>query len=154
TGPGRTDNARPDHARPDNARPAVVVALPDPERSEVVAGLQEAGFDPIPLPNGASLADAFGPKTPSIIAIVDVGGDPAGAMARVRTARRGRPAGALAVVYSVTDSELDGLAADLGEDEVILRPWPVEAVRWVTEPTAIRAVAPTTENGDQVLCGG
>ncbi|HJP89717.1 MAG TPA: AAA family ATPase [Candidatus Limnocylindrales bacterium] len=140
--------------RPDTARPPVVIALPDPERTEVVTGLDDAGFDTIPLPNGASLTDAFGPRTQSVIAVVDIAGDPAGAIARVRTARRGRPDGALAVVYSATDAELDGLAADLGEDEVILRPWSVEALRWRVEAMAIRAVAPTSENGEQVLSGG
>ncbi|HEX2626612.1 MAG TPA: AAA family ATPase [Candidatus Limnocylindrales bacterium] len=140
--------------RADMSRPPIVVALPDPERTNVVEGLADAGFETIPLPNGASLAEAFGPKTQSLIAVIDIAGDPAGAVARVRTARRGRPAGALAVVYSATDSELDGLAADLGDDEVILRPWSVEALRWRVEAMAIRAVAPTSENGDQVLSGG
>jgi pilus assembly protein CpaE len=140
--------------RADMSRPTVVVAIPNPERDEVVEGLQDAGFDTIPLPNGASLTDAFGPKTPSLIAVIDVAGEPAAAVARVRDARRGRPAGALAVVYSVTDAELDGLAADLGEDEVIIRPWSVEALRWRVEAMAIRALAPASENGDQVLSGG
>ena len=140
--------------RTDTSRPAVVIALHDPERTEVVEELNDAGFDTIPLPNGASLVDAFGPKTPSLIAVIDVGGDPAGAIARVRTARRGRPADALAVVYSATDSELDGLAAGLENDEVILRPWSLEALRWRVEAMAIRAIAPTSENGDQVLSGG
>jgi MinD-like ATPase involved in chromosome partitioning or flagellar assembly len=140
--------------RTDTSRPAVVVALPDPERTDVVEGLNDAGFDTIPLPNGASLAEVFGPKTPSLIAVVDVAGDPAAAVSRVRAARRGRPDGALTVVYSATDAELDGLAADLENDEVILRPWTTEALRWRIEAMAIRAVAPTSENGDQVLSGG
>lgn len=141
--------------RTDLSRPAVVVALPDPERTDVVEGLQDAGFDTIALPNGANLAEAFGPKTPSLIAVVDVAGDPAGALSRVRAARRGRPDGALAVVYSATDDELDGLAAgDLGNDEIILRPWSVDALRWRVEAMAIRAVAPTSETGDPVLSGG
>jgi pilus assembly protein CpaE len=141
--------------RTDTSRPAIVVALPDPERTDVVEGLKDAGFETIPLPNGSSLADAFGPRTGSLIAVVDVAGDPAGALSRVRTARRGRPVGALTVVYSATDSELDGLAAgDLEHDEILLRPWTVDALRWRVEAMAIRAVAPTSENGDQVLSGG
>jgi len=141
--------------RPENTRPAVVIALPDPERRDVVAGLEEAGFETIALPKTATIAEAFGPKTTSLIAVVDVAGDPAGALARVREARRGRPADALAVVYSATDSELDGLdAGDLEQDEIILRPWSVEALRWRVEAMAIRAVAPTSETGDPVLSGG
>ena len=141
--------------RTETSRPAVVVALPEPERTDVVVGLTDAGFDTIPLPNGASLAEAFGPKTPALIAIVDVAGDPAAALGRVRAARRGRPAGALTVVYSATDAELDGLAAGgLENDEIMLRPWSVDALRWRVEAMAIRAVAPTTESGDPVLSGG
>ena len=88
------------------------------------------------------------------MAVVDVAGDPAAAVARVAEARRGRP-DALSVVYSVTDSELDGLAsAGLGSDEVILRPWSVEALRWRLEAMAIRAQAPASSNGDAVLSGG
>ena len=141
--------------RPDTNRPAIVVALPDPERTDVVEGLKDAGFETIPLPNGASLAEAFGPKQQSLIAVIDVAGDPAGALSRVRTARRGRPAGALTVVYSATDAELDGLAAgDLENDEILLRPWSVDALRWRVEAMAIRAVAPTSATGDPVLSGG
>ena len=142
-------------AQADPSRPAIVVALPDPERTEVVAGLEAAGFDVIPLPNGTSLAEAFGPKTQSLIAVVDVAGDPAAAIGRVRTARRGRPDGALTVVYSAADAELDGLAEGVLEnDEIILRPWSVDALRWRIEAMAIRAVAPTSESGDPVLSGG
>ena len=140
--------------RTDTSRPAIVIALHNPERTDVVEGLQDAGFDTIPLPNGASLADAFGPKNTSLIAVVDVAGDPAGAIARVRTARRGRPAGALTVVYSATDAELDGLAADLESDEVILRPWSVEALRWRVEAMAIRAQVPAGVTTDTVLSSG
>ena len=64
--------------RADMSRPPIVVALPDPERTNVVEGLTDAGFETIPLPNGASLAEAFGPKTQSLIAVIDIAGDPAG----------------------------------------------------------------------------
>lgn len=141
--------------RTDLNRPTVVVALPEPERSEVVDNLKEAGFEAFPLPNGTTLAEAFGPTTGSLIAIVDVTSDPAAALSWVRAARRGRPDGALRVVYSATDSELDGLAeGDLEHDEIILRPWSVDALRWRVEAMAIRAVAPTSESGDAVLSGG
>lgn len=146
-------NPAPQRSEP--SRPAVVVALSEPERSEAVEVLHEAGFDTIPLPPGASIAEAFGPQTASLIAVVDVAGDPAGAISRVRAARRGRPAGALTVVYSATDVELDGLAAgDLENDEILLRPWSAESLRWRVEAMAIRAVAPTSESGDPVLSGG
>lgn len=145
-----TGTGRPDEAE----RPAVVIALPEPDRSAVVEVLGEAGFDTIALPPTASIAEAFSPATPSLIAVVDVAGDPAGAAARVREARRGRP-NALFVLYSATDAELDGLeAAGLEGDELILRPWSPDALRWRVEAMAIRAQVPTSTSGDAVLSGG
>ena len=140
--------------RPEPARPAIVVALADPERSAVVEAMKDAGFEAFPLPPGTSLAEAFSPATPTLIAVVEVAGDPAAAVRRVAEARRGRH-DALTIVFSASDSELDGLAeAGLGNDEVILRPWTVEAVRWRLEAMAIRAQTPTTASDDPVLGGG
>jgi pilus assembly protein CpaE len=142
------------NARTDPTRPVIVVALPEPERSEVVEAMTEAGYDTIPLPPDGSIAEAFSPTTPTLVAVIDVAGDPAGAAARVQEARRGRP-GALSVVYSATELELDGLeAAGLDADEIILRPWDVEALRWRLEAMAIRAQAPDSTSGDAVLSGG
>lgn len=141
-------------SHPEPARPVIVVALAEPERSTVVEAMTEAGFDAFSLPPGASLAEAFSSTTPTIVAVVDVAGDPAAAAARVREARRGRP-GALHVVYSASDTELDGLvAAGLEADEIILRPWDVEALRWRLEAMAIRAQAPADATGDAVQSGG
>ena len=140
--------------RQDSTRPPVVVALAEPERSAVVAVLTEAGFDTIPLPVTAPLAEAFSPSTPSLIAVVDVAGDPAAVAARVQDARRGRR-GALSVVYSATEADLDGLeAAGLENDEIVLHPWTPDALRWRVEAMAIRAQAPATTSGDAVLAGG
>ena len=134
--------------------PAIAVALSDPERSAVVEAMQDAGFDAFPLPPGTPLAEAFSPSTPTLIAVVDVAGDPAAAVKRVAEARRGRSE-ALSIVFSASDAELDGLAeAGLGNDEVILRPWTVEALRWRLEAMAIRAQTPTTTSDDPVLAGG
>ena len=144
---GPTSNSEP-------VRPAIVVALAEPERSSVVEAMTEAGFDTIPLPPGASIAEAFSSTTPTLVAVVDVAGDPAGAAARVREARRGRP-DALSVVYSASDTELDGLVtAGLDADEIILRPWTVEVLRWRLEAMAIRVQVPADSTGDAVLSGG
>ena len=140
------------HGEP--TRPVIVVVLPDPERTEVVETLAEAGFETITLPAGASIAEAFSPSTPKIIAVVDVGGDPAAAVGLVREARVGRP-NALSVLYSATDAELDGLeAAGLEHDEIILRPWSADALHWRVEAMTIRAQVPTTAGSDTVLSGG
>jgi pilus assembly protein CpaE len=136
------------------ARPTIVVALPEPERSEVVAALAEAEFATIPMAPDASLVEAFSPHDPALIAVVDVAGDPAAAVARVREARIGRP-NALSVLYSAADADLDALeAAGLENDELILRPWSADALRWRVEAMAIRAQVPTTAGSDSVLSGG
>lgn len=141
-------------SRSEPARPAIVVALNEPERSAVVEAMTDAGFDTIPLPVDASIAEAFSPAVPSLVAVIDISGDPAGAVARVKEARRGRP-DALAVVYSASETELDDLeAAGLDADEIILRPWSVEALRWRLEAMAIRVQTPESRNGDAVLSGG
>jgi len=141
--------------RPDPIRPTIVVALSEPERSEVVAAMTDAGFETIPLAPGTPLVEAFSPAAPNLVVVLDVAGDPAGAVARVREARVGRAADALAAVYSATEGELDDLeAAGLGDDEIILRPWSLDALRWRLEAMAIRVQAPAGSTGDAVLSGG
>ena len=141
--------------QPEPTRPAVVVALAEPERSEVVNSLTEAGFGTIPMNPDGVLAEAFSRHTQTLIAVVDVAGDPAGAASRVQEARRGRP-DALSVVYIAHESDLDGLqAAGMEEaDELLLRQWTVDALRWRIEAMAIRAQAPTSSSHDPVLAGG
>jgi pilus assembly protein CpaE len=135
-------------------RPAIVIALSQPQRDEVVEAMTDAGFEAIALPPGTPLAEAFSASAPVLVAVIDVAGDPEGAVAQVRAARRGRP-DALSVVYSATESELDGLeAAGLENDEIILRPWDVEALRWRLEAMAIRAQVPENQSTDSVLSGG
>src|SRR5258706_8600587 len=114
----------------ESTRPTIAIALAEPERSEIVAALAEAGFDAIALPPGAPLAEAFGSTTKHLVAVIDIAGDLAAAAAIVSAARRGRP-GALSVVYVATEQDLDALQnAHLDEkDELILRPFNVETVR-------------------------
>jgi pilus assembly protein CpaE len=143
------------NTRGEATRPAVALCLAEPERAEVKAVLEEAGFETIQLWPSASIAEAFSPTTPKLVAVVDVTGDAAGAVARVQEARRGRP-GDLSVLFLTDDAELDGLeAAGLdGGDEIVLRPLSVDSLRWRVEAAAIRAQVPTTEGSDAVLSGG
>ncbi len=141
--------------RAEAVRPAVAILMADPERSAVDAALVEAGFETIPLPPGGAIAEAFSAATPTIVAVVDVAGDPAAAVANVDEARRGR-AGHLSVLFLAGEGELDGLeAANLdGSDEIVLRPQSVDALRWRVEAMAIRAQVPTSHGSDAVLSGG
>jgi pilus assembly protein CpaE len=143
------------HGGGDPARPTIAISLADPERSELNELLVDAGYDTIPLQPGASIAEAFPPKAATLIAIIDVAGDPEGAVARVEEARKGR-AGHLSVMFLAADDELDALAnAGLVEaDEIVLRPLTVDAIRWRLEAMAIRAQVPTDQSNDAVLSGG
>ena len=142
-------------AEPAPSRPAIAVSLGEPERSQVLEVLANAGFQTVSLDPGGSIAEAFGPSTPKLIAVVDVADDPATAVARVRKARTGR-ADALWVVYIADESSLDALTtAGLTDgDELLLRPLEIEALRWRVEAMAIRAQVPAGSSSDPVLAGG
>jgi pilus assembly protein CpaE len=137
------------------ARPAVAILMADPERSAVDDVLTDAGFETIQLAPGSAIAEAFSSKHPTIVAVVDVAGDPEAIAANVAEARRGR-SGHLSVLYLAGEDELDGLeAAGIDEnDELVLRPWSVDALRWRIEAMAIRAQVPTSQTSDAVLSGG
>lgn len=137
------------------ARPAVAILMADPERSAVDDVLTDAGFDTIQLAPGSAIAEAFSSKNQTIVAVVDVAGDPAAIAENVAAARRGR-AGHLAVLFLAGEDELDGLeSAGMDEnDEIVLRPWSVDALRWRIEAMAIRAQVPTSQTSDAVLSGG
>lgn len=139
----------------DPARPTIAISLAEPERSELDAMLIENGYETIPLPPGASIAEAFSPLATTLIAVIDVAGDPEGAVARVETARTGR-AGHLSVMFLAGEDELDGLASAglVDADEIVLRPLSVDAIRWRIEAMAIRAQVPTALSSDAVLSGG
>jgi pilus assembly protein CpaE len=139
----------------DPGRPTIAISLPEPERSELDELLRETGYETIPLAAGASIAEAFSPDAKTVIAVIDVAGDPVGAAERIETARKGRT-GHLSVMFLVSENELDGLAnANLAQtDELVLRPLTPDAIRWRVEAMAIRAQVPTGESNDAVLSGG
>ena len=136
-------------------RPAVAILMADPERSAVGDALTDAGFETIQLEPGSKIAEAFSSKNPTIVAVVDVAGDPEAIAANVTEARRGRSDN-LSVLFLAGEDELDGLeAAGIDEnDEIVLRPWSVDALRWRIEAMAIRAQVPTSQTSDAVLSGG
>ena len=136
-------------------RPAVAILMADPERSAVDDVLTDAGFDTIQLAPGSKIAEAFSSKHATIVAVVDVAGDPEAIAANVADARRGR-AGHLSVLFLAGEDELDGLqAAGIDEnDELVLRPASADAIRWRVEAVAIRLQVPTSQGSDAVLSGG
>jgi pilus assembly protein CpaE len=139
----------------EGARPAVAILMADPERSAVDDALTAAGFETIQLGPGSAIAEAFSAKNPTIVAVVDVAGDPEAIAANVAEARRGR-SGHLSVLFLAGEDELDGLqsAGIDANDELVLRPWSVDALRWRIEAMAIRAQVPTSQTSDAVLSGG
>jgi len=139
----------------DLGRPTIVISLAEPERSELDGMLRDAGYETITLPPGASIAEAFSPMATTLIAVIDVAGDPEGTVERVETARKGR-AGHLSVMLLAGDEELDGLsnAGLVDADEIVLRPLSSDSIRWRVEAMAIRAQVPTGQSSDAVLSGG
>jgi pilus assembly protein CpaE len=139
----------------DAARPTIAISIAEPERSELSAALVEAGYNTIQLAPGEPIIEAFSAATPTLIAVVDVAGDPEGAVARIETARTGR-AGHLSVMFLAGEDELEGLASAglVDADEIVLRPLSVDAIRWRIEAMAIRAQVPTEQSSDAVLSGG
>jgi pilus assembly protein CpaE len=139
----------------DQGRPTIAVAMAEPDLTVVLEALADAGFDTIALDPKAKLAEAFSPRHPRLIAIVDVAGDPAGAVERAAEARRGRP-DALSVVFCVDEGDLDalGAASMTDTDEILIRPFELDALRWRVEAMAIRAQVGATDGADPVLAGG
>jgi MinD-like ATPase involved in chromosome partitioning or flagellar assembly len=139
----------------ESTRPAVAIMMSDPERSAVDDVLRDAGFETIQLMPGTALVEAFSAANHTIVAVIDVAGDPEAAAANVAEARRGR-ARHLSVLYLAGEEELDGLQASGMDDndEIVLRPWSVDALRWRIEAMAIRAQVPTSQSSDAVLSGG
>lgn len=139
----------------DPARPSIAIALAEPERAELAEMLNDAGYHTVPLAPGSSIVEAFTPGVATLIAVIDVAGDPEAVVADVETARKGR-AGHLSVMFLASEDELDGLAgAGLTDvDEIVLRPMSSDAIRWRIEAMAIRAQVPTEQSNDAVLSGG
>jgi len=137
------------------ARPTIAISIAEPERSELSAALVDAGYDTIQLAPGEPIVEAFSAAAPTLIAVVDVAGDPEGAVARIESARTGR-AGHLSVMFLAGEDELEGLAKAglVDADEIVLRPLSVDAIRWRIEAMAIRAQVPTGQSNDAVLSGG
>ena len=143
------------HGGGDPARPTIAIAIPEPERSQLSLLLEELGYHTVGLAPGSSIAEAFTPGESSLIAIIDVAGDPEAAVAWVEGARVGR-SGHFAAMFLASEDELDGLTvAGVAEaDEIVLRPVTVDAIRWRVEAMAIRAQVPTANSNDAVLSGG
>jgi pilus assembly protein CpaE len=141
--------------RETSSRPSIAIALPPGNGDLVGAALIEAGFEAFNLKSPTSVAEAFGPRVSSVLAVLDVGDDPTGVVAAVREARRGRPSG-LQVLYIADDVQLDALeAAGMGDsDEIVLQPWSVDGLRWRVEAMAIRAQVPTSSSADALFAGG
>ena len=145
----------PTYGGSDPVRPTIAISLAEPERSELNELLTEAGYETIPLPPGTSIAEAFSPAATTLIAVVDVAGDPEGTLQRIDEARKGRGRN-LSVMFLASEDELDGLAGDgmATTDELVLRPASADSIRWRVEAMAIRAQVPTEATNDAVLSGG
>jgi pilus assembly protein CpaE len=137
-------------------RGTVAIGLPAEDRVAIGGAFEAAGFGVALLEQPADLPTLATTGLDFAAAILDVGDDPAGIVDVVRRLRGGGVH--VPVVYITTDAGLDGISAAGVEstDEIVVRPFDVEALRWRVEAMAIRAqVEPTTSPGsDTVLRSG
>jgi pilus assembly protein CpaE len=121
-------------------RSTLAVALPEVEREAVLQELRDVGFNVIDLgtPDGLSRLTASDEVE---VAIVDAAQNAAASVAAVNAART--TAGAFQTLYVTSMEGFDELdAAGIGEnDELVLRPYTADSLRWRLEAMTIRSGA-------------
>jgi pilus assembly protein CpaE len=123
------------------ARPAVVVALPNSERTPVVAELREAGFEPIAISQPADLEALLASRREIGVAILDGETDFDTSLEYYSLLHDdGRSIPALMVVSPRTLERLSGTTSRAGiDDEYFTRPYSAESLRWRVEAMCIRS---------------
>ena len=137
-------------------RGTVAIGLPADERVATGGAFEAAGFGVAFVDHPADLPSLATTGVQFAAAILDVGDDAAGTVEIVRRLRGGGVR--LPVVYVTTAAGLDRIS-DAGvedSDEIVVRPFDVESMRWRIEAMAIRAqVEPVGEAAsDTVLRSG
>jgi len=120
-------------------RGTVAIGLPTAERVAIGAAFEAAGFGVAVVEHPANLPYLATTGIDFAAAILDVGDDPAGIVEVVRRLRAGGVR--VPVVYVTTDAGLDRISAAGIEDtdEIVIRPFDIESLRWRVEAMAIRA---------------
>jgi pilus assembly protein CpaE len=137
-------------------RSSIAVGLRAGERESIGAAFRELGFETFLIDGPRDLPQLAATGTPIAAAILDIADDPGSAVAVLaELARRGTP---IPAVYVTTDAGLDDLEAAgvRAGDEIVLRPFDFDTLRWRVEAMAIRAqVAPGQHSTtDTVLRSG
>jgi pilus assembly protein CpaE len=135
-------------------RATLIVALPDEEQQPVVAELRQAGFAIIEAHTPEDLVELSTTDEPFDMAIVDAAVTPhetADAIAELRARR-----GAFPTLYVTTGEAFAALetAQIEPDDELVLRPYSADSLRWRVEAMVIRSSA-DGESGqvDSVVAG-
>jgi pilus assembly protein CpaE len=136
-------------------RPTVAIALPHAESALVAETLRETGFEPVTVSENGHLVDASVPAGEVLLAVLDVGDEPAAAVAQVAAAAQ-RHSGHVLAVYIADADQLEALeAAGMRPiDDILLRPWTPDGLRWRLEALAIRENAPAASDGAPVVVTG
>jgi pilus assembly protein CpaE len=123
------------------ARPAVVVALPQNERTPVVAELRDAGFDPIAVGRPAELEALLASRRDVGVAILDGETDFDTSLEYYSLLHdEGRAIPSLMVVSARTLERLSTTSNRAGaDDEYFTRPYSAESLRWRVEAMCIRS---------------
>jgi pilus assembly protein CpaE len=138
--------------RPDGARPPIALLLQRDERAQVEAALEEAGHPTVLLEQPGDLHEVLTRGTPPALVVLDPTVDPN--PGELRRALGAHPD--VSVLYVISSAQLDDLEALKLEatDEVLIRPFNVETLRWRVEAMAIRAQVSPSATQDAVLAGG
>jgi pilus assembly protein CpaE len=137
-------------------RATIAVGLRVGEREAIGAAFQELGFETYLIDGPRDLPQLAAMDTPIAAAILDIADDPVSAVAVLaELARRGTP---IPAVFITTDAGLDDLegAGVTSADEIVLRPFDFDTLRWRVEAMAIRAQVTPSEHSaqDTVLRSG
>lgn len=137
------------------SRHAIAVALPQGERSSVVAHLLEAGFEALPVEGPAALQALLDSRRDIGVAILDGETDLDSAIdcyACLHDAGRSIPA--LMIVSADTFDMRNLPDVDAEADEFFTRPYSVEALRWRVEAMLIRSHTVDDGSGPIIESGG
>ena len=137
------------------ARATVAIALPERERGPIAHAFAAAGY-PVAVLEAVADLPAFATRGVAFAAVIlDAAADAASVVETVRRLREGGVR--LPVIYITTDIGLDAISAAGvdDDDEIVLRPIDIDALRWRVEAMAIRAqVEPTGDEPSDTSSDG
>ena len=137
------------------ARSAIAIALPADETAAVVAELIEAGFEALPVASAGELDALLADRPDVAFAVLD--GDAGGGLQPAYRAVLERAGRSIPTLVVLSPETLDRLATPDHDaplaDELLVRPFSTESLRWRIEAMSIRA-GTANDGADEVMRTG